>query len=146
MWGPTYRSCCRPTLFDLSVSPCRAARRRTSINRRVTPSDNSNKYSTKRLSNNICGSLLEWCGCHLILGVERMWGLSVRSSRLWRRRVTPMKWTSRVELTPDGNEPIIYDIWRLSSITIVQTVQRRYPHWRLSVQQNPRVRNAEHRW
>jgi hypothetical protein len=57
-----------------------------------------------------------------------------------------MKWTSRVELTPDGNEPIIYDIWRLSSITIVQTVQRRYPHWRLSVQQNPRVRNAEHRW
>jgi hypothetical protein len=46
------------------------------------------------------------CECHQLVGVERMWG---------RRRIImtpvaseghPMKWAIRVELTPDGIEPI----------------------------------------
>jgi hypothetical protein len=37
-------------------------------------------------------------------------GGGVGSSSAWHRTATPMKWTIRVELTPDGNAPITYEI------------------------------------
>jgi hypothetical protein len=37
-------------------------------------------------------------------------GAGVTYSASWRWKATPMKWTIRIELTPDGNPPITYDI------------------------------------
>ena len=44
------------------------------------------------------------------MGVERKWGRRGKMIRRLARRATPMKWTIRLELTPDGNPPITYDI------------------------------------
>jgi hypothetical protein len=43
-------------------------------------------------------------------GVERKWGRRGKIIGRLACRATPMKWTIRLELTPDGNPPITYDI------------------------------------
>ena len=45
-----------------------------------------------------------------MMGVERKWGRRGNIAGLLPLEGYPMKWTIRVELTPDGNPPITYDI------------------------------------